>query len=216
MPPAPATESPEELARSRRALVERLGHLAEYKEDPGGRHVVRVGHYARQLGQWAGMGEAEAARLGLAATLHDVGKIAIPEAILTKPGPLDPAEWETMKTHTRLGAEILAGDDDPLLAMAREVALTHHERWAGGGYPRGLAGEDIPLTGRIVCLADAFDALTSARPYKAPWPIEQAVSLVRHESGQLFDPHLVDLFLSGVDGILRVRAQYAETGVPGA
>jgi putative two-component system response regulator len=142
------------------------------------------------------MPESELALLRQAAPLHDVGKIAIPDRILLKPGRLTAEEFEEMRTHTTLGAEMLARPGFPLLEMAAEIALTHHERWDGSGYPAGLAGGDIPLVGRIVAVADVFDALTNERPYKDAWPLADAVAEIRDQSHLQFDPAVVDAFLA--------------------
>jgi len=189
-----------------------LGHVAEYKEDEGGRHVVRVGNYARQLGEAAGMGEDDLELLYVVAPIHDIGKVGIPEHILRKPGRLDDEEWETMQRHTTIGAEIIGEPDSPLTRMARDVVLTHHEKWNGEGYPQGLKGEAIPLTGRITAIVDVFDALTSVRPYKEAWPLERAVQLIKRESGTLFDPELVRHFSGIMNEMLKVRLQFGEHG----
>ncbi len=136
----------------------------------------------------------DVARARLAGLVHDVGKLTIPDAVLMKPGKLDPGERAIMQTHARKGAEILAGSRSPLIQLAEQIALTHHERWDGGGYPAGLAGEDIPLPGRIVAVCDVFDALVSRRPYKDPWPVEQALAEITDQAGRHFDPRLAELF----------------------
>jgi putative two-component system response regulator len=156
------------------------------------------------------MTEDEANLLLNASPMHDIGKIGIPDGILLKPGKLDPEEWEIMQTHAQIGANILAEDDSELLCMAREIALTHHEKWDGSGYPNGLKGEAIPLVGRITALADVFDALTSERPYKKAWNINDAVELIQSESGKHFDPSLVAHFLELLPEIVVIRDQYAE------
>jgi putative two-component system response regulator len=134
--------------------------------------------------------------------MHDVGKIGIPDRVLLKPGRLDHDEWEIMETHTTIGADILAGSNSPLLQMAERIALTHHEKWDGSGYPRGLAGDEIPLVGRICAICDVFDALTSKRPYKDAWPAADALDEVRSQSGRHFDPSLVELFLEFAPDLL--------------
>jgi putative two-component system response regulator len=131
--------------------------------------------------------------LSTLAPLHDIGKVGVPDSILHKAGPLEPAEWETMRRHTTIGAEILTGSRSPVVRMAEEIALTHHERWDGSGYPRGLVGQEIPLVGRICAVSDVFDALVSARPYKPAWPIDEALAELERRAGTLFDPTLVDL-----------------------
>jgi putative two-component system response regulator len=142
--------------------------------------------------------------------MHDIGKIGIPDAILLKPGRFEPHEWEMMKTHASIGAKLLDGDDSDLMRMARDIALTHHEKWDGSGYPNGLSGEDIPIAGRIAALADVFDALTSERPYKKAWSVEASVDLISENRGKHFDPALVDIFMERLPGILEIRRRYAE------
>jgi putative two-component system response regulator len=142
--------------------------------------------------------------------MHDVGKIGIPDAILLKPGKLQSDEWETMKTHAEIGARLLDGNDSDLLTMAREIALSHHEKWDGSGYPLGLSDTTIPLSGRIAALADVFDALTSRRPYKEAWSVTDAVDLIRNNRGRHFDPDLVDLFLADVDSFVRIKDAYID------
>jgi putative two-component system response regulator len=185
----------EELRATRLEIVQRLGLAAEYKDNETGLHVIRMSHFARILGLAAGMTEHEADDLLHAAPMHDVGKIGVPDRVLLKPGRFSPEEREVMETHTTIGASILAGSSAPLLRLAEEIALTHHERWDGTGYPNGLAGEDIPLPGRIVAVCDVFDALLSRRPYKEPWPLAEAVKEIRDQRGKQFDPALVDAFL---------------------
>src|SRR5690606_372734 len=143
--------------------------------------------------------------------MHDVGKIGIPDAILQKNGKLDEAEWQVMRQHAQIGAEIIGEHPSGLLRMARSIALTHHEKWDGSGYPNGLKGEEIPMEGRIVAIADVFDALTSVRPYKPAWPLEEALEFLRRESGRHFDPALVELFLGQLPAILEVKERWAET-----
>ena len=142
--------------------------------------------------------------------MHDIGKIGIPDQILLKPGKFESHEWEIMKTHAQIGADILAGDDSELMLMAHLIALSHHEKWDGTGYPSGLKGADIPLVGRITALADVFDALTSVRPYKKAWTVEDAMSLINKESGKHFDPELVDMFVENLPHIIKIKEQYAE------
>jgi len=175
--------------------LERLARTAEYRDDQTGRHVVRVGRLAAMVGRTIGMDEATVRLLRLAAPLHDLGKIGIPDAILLAPRKLDPAEFEEMKTHTTIGSRILAGSSSTLLQLAERIAMTHHERWDGRGY-YGLVSHDIPLASRIVGLADVFDALTHERPYKSAWPLDRAVNEVMSNRGTHFDPAIVDAFAS--------------------
>jgi putative two-component system response regulator len=142
--------------------------------------------------------------------MHDIGKIGVPDAVLLKPAPLAADEWEIMKSHAVIGAELLSGDDSSLLVLAREIALTHHEKWDGSGYPHGLAGTAIPQSGRIVAVTDVFDALTSARPYKHAWPVETAVAYLSDNRGTHFDPAVVDAFLAQLDTILAIRNSYLD------
>ena len=200
----------DELKETRLQIVQRLGLAAEYKDNETGLHVIRMSHYARVLGLAAGLSETAAEDLLHAAPMHDVGKIGIPDRILQKPGALDKDEWKIMQSHATIGADIIGEHPHGMLALARNIALTHHEKWDGSGYPRGLAGEDIPLEGRIVAIADVFDALTSARPYKAAWPVEEAVQYLRQQRGQHFDPALVDLFLERLPAIVEIKERWAE------
>ena len=177
----------------REALV-RLASAAEHHDACTREHLRRVGRTARLLGRLLGMPARDATLLSQAAPLHDIGKIAIPDAILLKPGPLTADERARMQQHTVIGARLLGAGRSPVMQLAAEVALSHHERWDGGGYPYGLAGPDIPLAGRIVAVADVFDALTHARPYKAAWPVARAARTVIAGRGTAFDPAVVAAF----------------------
>lgn len=200
----------EELVQTRLQIVQRLGLAAEYKDNETGLHVIRMSHYSRVLALAAGLREADADDLLHAAPMHDVGKIGIPDSILRKPGPLDADEWKVMQGHASIGADIIGRHAHGMLAMAHDVALTHHEKWDGSGYPNGLAGDAIPLAGRIVAIADVFDALTSVRPYKAAWPVEQALEYLEQQRGKHFDPALVDLFLQQLPAIVEIKERWAE------
>jgi putative two-component system response regulator len=200
----------EELRATRLEIVQRLGLAAEYKDNETGLHVIRMSHFSRVLGLAAGMSDAEAEDLLHAAPMHDVGKIGIPDRILQKPGPLDPDEWKVMQGHPVIGAEIIGEHAPGMLALARSIALTHHEKWDGSGYPRGLAGEQIPIEGRIVAIADVFDALTSVRPYKKAWTEADAIVYLREQKGKHFDPALVDLFIEQLPAIRAIRERWAE------
>lgn len=202
----------EELWQTRLAVIRCLGKAAEFKDDHTGLHVVRMSHYSRILGKACGMSDADADLLMNASPLHDVGKIGVPDGILKKSGRLTPDEWAVMQRHVEFGAEIIGEQDSELLRMARRIALTHHEKWDGTGYPMGLKGEQIPLEGRITALADVFDALTSERPYKKAWSVEQTLGYIRDRRGMQFDPMLVDA-LDGVLGDFEdIRTRYADTG----
>ncbi|MBU1351706.1 MAG: two-component system response regulator [Gammaproteobacteria bacterium] len=200
----------DELRESRLQIVQRLGRAAEYKDNETGMHVIRMSHFAQVLALAAGCSPAWAEDLLNAAPMHDVGKIGIPDAVLRKPGPLDAEEWVTMRRHPEIGAEIIGEHPAGVLQLAREIALTHHEKWNGTGYPRGLAGDAIPLSARIVAIADVFDALTTRRPYKEPWPVQDALDHIAAQSGQHFDPDLVVLFAPLLPQLLDIRARWAD------
>ncbi|TNE46660.1 MAG: response regulator [Deltaproteobacteria bacterium] len=195
----------QELADSRLKALHCLGLAAEYKDNETGMHVVRMSLSCKLIALAAGRSEEEAERLLHVAPMHDVGKIGIPDHILLKPGKLTPSEWEIMKKHTVIGAKILGAHDADLLNEAQVIALTHHERWDGTGYPGGLRGADIPLFGRIAAIADVFDALVSERPYKEAWPVEDALEEIRRSSGSHFDPGLVEAFFLALPDILQQR-----------
>ncbi len=199
-----------ELSNTRREIIRRLGRAAEYKDNETGMHVIRMSLYTRLLAKKVSDDDEWCELLYNAAPMHDVGKIGVPDHILLKPGPLDTHEWHIMRQHPGFGAEIIGDHASPLLQLAREVALCHHEKWDGSGYPRGLMKEAIPLSARIIAIADVFDALTSTRPYKEAWPTEQAVSYIREQSGQHFDPSLVPLFLDSLSDIEIIRQQYID------
>jgi len=184
------------LEQARLEVLQRLALAAEYRDDDTGEHTIRVAHTSACLAEALEMSRVEVGEIALAAPLHDIGKIALPDSILLKPEALSEAEYEQMKTHVRVGADILAGSSSALLQMAEQIAATHHERWDGTGYPQGLCGDEIPLVGRIVAVADVFDALTHRRPYKEPWPLERAVAEVLMSAGTHFDPDVVTAFAS--------------------
>jgi putative two-component system response regulator len=184
------------LERSQEDLILRLATAAEFRDNETANHLRRLSQYSIMLAGAIGIDDDESQMLRYASLMHDIGKIGIPDEVLLKPGKLTDPEYEIMKTHTRLGAAILAGSDSPMLQMSERVALTHHERWDGSGYPEGIGGEDIPLEGRIVAVADIFDALTSRRIYKPAWPIAVAFDHIAELRGVHLDPELVDAFLS--------------------
>jgi len=205
----------EEVLRTRVQIVHCLGTAAEFKDTETGLHVVRMSHYARTLALAAGYASDAANELLLAAPMHDVGKIGVPDAILQKPGPLTPEERRIMQQHTLIGARILGEHAAGLLRLASTIALSHHERWDGEGYPHGVAGEAIPHAARIVAVADVFDALTSARPYKPAWSVEDAVDFLRRERGRHFDPELVDAFVRCLPEVLGIRETWADRPLAG-
>jgi len=207
---AEVRERTEELRESRLEIIQRLGRAAEYRDNETGMHVIRMSRFSQIIALELGLPEAEAEVLLQASPMHDVGKIGIPDRVLLKPGKLDAGEWAIMRTHPAIGHGIIGAHHSPLLKMAAMVALTHHEKWDGSGYPRGLAGEAIPLESRIVAVADVFDALTSVRPYKPAWPVEEAVAQVQKDSGSHFEPRIVTAFLARLGDIRAVMSQYVD------
>ena len=183
-----------ELDESQIEILERLAQAAEFRDDDTGQHTQRVGYLAGLLAQRMGIDKSTVDLLRKTAPLHDVGKIGISDLILLKPGKLSPEEFEVMKSHTTIGASLLKGGRSKLVQMAQAIALSHHERWSGGGYPRGLVAGQIPIEGRIVAVVDVFDALTHERPYKQAWPVERAIEEIRSQSGRQFDPEVVAAF----------------------
>jgi putative two-component system response regulator len=205
----------EDKARSQRETYEahldaihRLAVAAEYRDDDTGVHIRRMSRYCALLGQSLNLPPGEVEILLHASPMHDVGKIGIPDAILLKPGKLTPEEFETIKRHTLIGASILAASSSMLLQAGEIIALSHHEKWDGSGYPNGLAGEDIPLWGRICAVADVFDALTSDRPYKQAFPNEKALEILREGRGKHFDPEVQDHFFGNLDEVVAIQREY--------
>jgi putative two-component system response regulator len=200
-----------EIFSTRFEIIRRLGRAAEYKDNETGMHVVRMSQIARIVALRAGLSKGEAELILQAAPMHDVGKIGIPDRVLLKPGPLDADEWEIMKRHTTIGAEIIGDHPSELLQTARVVALRHHERWDGTGYPGGLSGEAIPVEARIIAVADVFDALLSARRYKDAWSIEQTVAKMQSESGRHFDPRFVGALLGALAECIAIRDAHRDS-----
>jgi len=188
-------ERTRELEESQIEVLQRLARAAEFRDDDTGQHTQRVGEIAALLAQELGLEESQVEAMRQAAPLHDVGKIAVSDSILLKPGKLTTEEYEIMKLHTTTGAELLAGGRSEMVKMAACIAICHHERWDGSGYPHGLTQDDIPLPGRIVTIVDVFDALIHERPYKAAWPVEKAIAEIESQSGRQFDPHVVAAFV---------------------
>ena len=203
-------ERTKELEETRLQVIRRLGRAAEFKDNETGMHVIRMSLYSALLATRAGVEKEECDLLLNAAPMHDIGKIGIPDRILLKPEKLDPEEWKIMKTHVSIGADILSGDDSDLLKLARTIALEHHEKWDGSGYPHGLKGTEISLAGRIVSLCDVFDALTSERPYKSAWTIEEALIFIEEQKGIHFDPTLADHMKEMVPEILDIRKRFSD------
>ncbi len=194
-----------ELEKTRLEIIHRLGQAAEYRDTETGAHIIRISRMSAFMGKFAGMDTPDIDLLLHASPMHDLGKIGIPDTVLLKPGKLTPEEWQAMAAHTIIGGKLLDGHDADLMILARDIALTHHEKWDGTGYPNGLKREKIPLFGRIVALADVFDALTSKRPYKEPYPVEKAVAIIQAGRGAHFDPDLVDLFLTHIDEFVKIK-----------
>lgn len=203
-----------ELQETRLQIIHKLGRAAEYKANETGLHVIRLSHYARLLATAAGLSELAAEKIFQAAPMHDIGKIGIPDNILLKPGKLTDAEWTVVRKHPEIGAQIIGEHDSALLKAASVIALSHHERWDGSGYPNALKGKDIPLEGRIVAIVDVFDALTSERPYENAWSVPEAVGYLEKEAGRQFDPELTELFISALPQALEIKQCWAEGNLP--
>ena len=200
----------DELKRTRLQVIQRLGRASEYKDNETGMHVMRMSHYSHILALAYGFTELEAENLLHAAPMHDIGKIGIPDSIMLKPGKLTEEEFAIMRKHPEIGAEILGEADSDLIKLAISVSMTHHEKWDGSGYPRGLVGDAIPIEGRIVALADVFDALTSVRPYKGAWSITDTMDYIKAQSGKHFDPSLVSLFEQNLDAMLAIKNRWLD------
>ena len=199
-----------ELITTRQQIIRRLGRAAEFKDNETGNHVLRMSHYSRLIAEAHGLGTEAADIVFSTAPMHDIGKIGIPDSILLKPGKLDADEWEIMRQHPLMGAEIIGKHDNELLETARIISLSHHEKWDGSGYPLGLKGEEIPLEGRIVALADVLDALLSKRPYKPAFSVEHSLELIEAESGRHFDPALMVALKKALPEILRIKEIFAD------
>lgn len=198
------------LERERETLY-RISRAAEFRDPETGAHIQRMALYSQLIAKSLGLSAKDQQLILDAAPLHDVGKIATPDAILLKPGKLSPDEFEIMKGHARAGFELLDHSASPVVQAGAEIALSHHEKYDGSGYPQGLAGQNIPLMGRIVAVADVFDALTSERPYKQAWSLERAVEQLKAGSGSHFDPHCVLAFLENWAGVCDIHQQFADT-----
>ncbi|MFC2105047.1 HD domain-containing phosphohydrolase [Candidatus Bipolaricaulota bacterium] len=190
--------------------IERLAVAAEYKDEDTANHISRMSHYAHIVALELKLPPKDCELILHSSPMHDVGKLGIADAILLKPGKLDAAEWDVMKTHTTIGGRILEGSSSDLLQTGEVIAMTHHERWDGSGYPNGLTGEDIPIMGRITSIADVFDALTSKRPYKEPFSVEKSVDIIKEGQGSHFDPAVVDAFMNQLDAILLKKKEHSD------
>ncbi len=204
-------QSIEEIRSASVDTINRLARAAEHKDEDTGSHIQRMSNYAAAVARRMGLTDGTVEAILHAAPMHDLGKIGIPDRILLKPGKLDPDEWEIMKQHTTIGARILDKSSSALIRLAKVIALTHHEKWDGTGYPRGLKGTEIPLIGRIVAVADVFDALTSKRPYKNPFPLEKSFATIHESSGSHFDPDVVRAFFAVEDEILFYKNKYQDS-----
>jgi len=204
------SEATEEILEREREMIMRLSRAAEFRDPETGAHIQRMSNYSRLIAEQLGLPREEQEVILRAAPMHDVGKIAIPDHILLKPGRLDEAELAIMQTHAEKGYEILQGSKSSLLDIAADIARTHHEKWDGTGYPQRLKGKDIPLYGRIVAVADVFDALTSARPYKKAWELDKALQYLRDNAGSHFDPECAQAFLARIADILVIRNSFKD------
>lgn len=197
----------DELHESYLDTINRLVLTTEYKDEDTGDHIVRMCKYCALIAEKLGLPDEEVQNIQSATPMHDIGKVGIPDIIIMKPGKLTHKEFEIMKTHTMIGAKILEGSKSDILRMGQKIAISHHEKWDGTGYPYGIAGTRIPFVGRIVALADTFDALTSRRPYKAPYPIEIASRIIVKERGRSFDPEIVDIFTRNINEFEKIQTQ---------
>lgn len=200
-----------ELNESKLDAIYRLGLVADYRDTETSEHTKRVGRVSQILGVALGLDEAYCETLLYAAPMHDIGKVGIPDNVLLKPGKLDAAEWEVIKQHAEIGAKILENSPSNIIKLAQEIALTHHERWDGNGYPSGMQSTNIPISGRIVMVADVFDALNSDRPYKKAWPIDKIIEYMKEQSKIMFDPNIIDMFLNNIDEIIGVKEEIEKT-----
>jgi putative two-component system response regulator len=206
-------ERTEELNKTRLEVIRRLGRAAEYKDNETGLHVIRMSYYSRLIAEAHELDDDWVELLFNAAPMHDIGKIGIPDSILLKKAKLSDDEWDIMRQHPIYGAEIIGDHPSPLMQLSREISLSHHEKWDGTGYPHKLKGEDIPLSGRIIAIADVFDALTTERPYKKAWSVEEAVKHIDENAGKHFDPQLVPLLHEVMPDLLDIKEQYEERPV---
>jgi len=202
-----ARKAHEELKESYIDSIHRLVMAAEYKDEDTGDHIIRIGKYCSLIAEKLNLPEKFVNTIHYAAPMHDIGKIGIPDKILLKPGKLTQIEFETIKTHAQIGARLLSRSKSKILQMAQEIALTHHEKFNGKGYPNQLKGADIPISGRIVAIADTFDALTSKRPYKEPYPKEITLNILQKERGEQFDPAILDIFINNFNEFFEIRGK---------
>lgn len=207
-------EQTREIRDREKELIFRMSRAAEFRDPETGAHIQRMAYYSQAIAKGLDLDESVQKLILEAAPMHDVGKIGIPDYILLKPGKLTPEEFEVMKGHARLGHELLNNSGSEILRAGAQIAISHHEKYDGSGYPRGLKGNDIPLFGRIVAVADVFDALTSERPYKKAWPLEDAVHFLEEGRGKHFDPLCVEAFLATWDIVLDIRQRFQDEDAP--
>lgn len=200
----------EDIKKAHYSTIIRLAVAAEYKDEDTAIHIKRMSEYSAIIAKGLGFDKEMVEVIKFSSPMHDIGKIGIPDKILLKPAKLDPDEWEVMQTHTTIGGDILKNPDSEIIEISRRIALSHHEKFNGKGYPYGLKGEDIPVEGRIVAIADVFDALSSKRPYKDPWPLEKTLDLIKSEKGEHFDPLAVDSFINNLDEVMDVYNEFNE------
>jgi len=203
-------ERTKELHQTRLSIIHRLGRAGEYRDNETGNHVIRMSHFSAIIAKAAGLSDEHCDLLLQASPMHDIGKIGIADSILLKPGKLTFEEFEIMKTHVVIGGEILSDDNSELISLAQRVALQHHERWDGTGYMNGIKGNNISIEARIVSIADVFDALTSERPYKKAWSVEDAVTEIKSKSGIFFDPDLVKLVDNLIPEFMKIKMQFSD------
>ena len=204
-------ERTKELRENQLDIIRRLAQAAEFRDTDTGVHIIRMSQYCAKLAEALGMSDAECELILNASPLHDIGKIGISDSILKKPGKLTAEEYDIMKTHTTIGAKLLSGSTSPMMKLAQKIALTHHEKWDGSGYPHQIKGDQIPFTGQICSVCDVFDALTSHRPYKEAWTVEQAVAEMIKGKGSHFNPALIDRFVAILPEIEVIKTKYADS-----
>lgn len=199
-----------EIEEAQREIIFKMGEIGEVRSKETGAHVKRVAEYAKFLAMKSGFSEEEADLIKVASPVHDIGKVAIADAILNKPGKLSEEEFNAVREHANIGYNLLKNSNRRILKAAAIIAKEHHERWDGKGYPEGLSGDDIHIYGRIVSVADVFDALATDRPYKKAWKLENILAHFKKERGGQFDPNLTDVFLANMDGFLQIKEQYED------
>ena len=199
-----------ECIETRMHAIQCLGKAAEFRDNETGMHVIRMSQVSARLAKELGWDKKQCELILLASPMHDIGKIGIPDKVLLKPGKLNSEEWKNMQSHSSIGEKILSNSDSDLFKTAASIAISHHEKWDGSGYPKGLSGENIPIMGRIVAVSDVFDALTSERAYKKSWAVEDAITYIKENSGKHFDPSVVAAFNNCIEDILTISSNYSD------